>query len=53
MHITITIECPQGIDPFVNSLTMPTVCHQVYRRQFMLMDSIPLIPAFGYQTQEH
>jgi hypothetical protein len=22
MHITITNECPQGIDPFINSLTM-------------------------------
>ena len=50
MHITSTNECLQGIDPFINSLTMPSVCHQVYRRQFMPIDSIALIPAIGYQT---
>ena len=39
--------------PFLGSqLTMPSVCHEVYRRQFMPENSIALIPAFGYQNQE-
>ena len=52
MLITVTDDCVEGIDPFINSLTMPSVCHEVYRRQFMPVDSIALIPAFGYQNQE-
>jgi hypothetical protein len=52
MLITVTNDCEKGIDPFLGSLTMPSVCHEVYRRQFMPENSIALIPAFGYQNQE-
>jgi hypothetical protein len=31
---------------------MPSVCHEVYRKLFMLVDSIALIPKFGYQNPE-
>ena len=52
MLITTHSDCENGIDSFINSLTMPSVCHEVYRKLFMPSDSIALIPAFGYQNPE-
>jgi G:T-mismatch repair DNA endonuclease (very short patch repair protein) len=52
MLITKDVDNENGIDPFINSLTMPSVCHEVYRKLFMPVDSIALIPAFGYQNPE-
>ena len=52
MMITISDDYPKGIDPFINSLTMPSACHDVYRKLFMLENSIALIPDFGYQNHE-
>jgi hypothetical protein len=51
MLITINEDSPMGIDPFLKNLTMPSVCHEVYRRQFMPVDSIALIPIFGFQEK--
>ena len=48
MLITKDVDNENGIDPFINSLTMPSVCHEVYRKLFMPVDSIALIPAFGF-----
>ena len=55
--ITISDDYPNGIDPFINSLTMPSTCHienciDVYRKLFMPENSIALIPDFGYQNHE-
>ena len=52
MLITKDVDNENGIDPFINSLTMPSVCHEVYRKLFMPVDSIALIPAFGYRNPE-
>ena len=52
MMISISDDYPKGIDPFINSLTMPSACHDVYRKLFMLENSIALIPDFGYQNHE-
>ena len=37
-----------GLDPFLQCLTIASVCHFVYRRNFMPSKSIALIPPFGY-----
>ena len=52
MMITTSDDFTKGIDPFINSLTMPSACHDVYRKLFMPENSIALIPDFGYQNQE-
>ncbi len=40
MLITKDVDNENGIDPFINSLTMPSVCHELYRKLFMPVDSI-------------
>ena len=52
MMITTSDDNEKGIDPFINSLTMPSACHDVYRKLFMPENSIALIPDFGYQNPE-
>ncbi len=47
MLVTTTLDSPQGIHPFISCLKMPSVCLKVYGKQFMPIDSIALIPAFG------
>jgi hypothetical protein len=44
MLVTTSVDSPQGIDPFISCLTMPSVCHKVYRKQFMPIDSKHLFP---------
>ena len=52
MLITRSESCSQGIDPFLQSLTMPSVCQEVYRKIFMPENTIALLPAFGYQKHD-
>ena len=52
MLITRSDSCSQGIDPFLQSLTMPSVCHEVYRKIIMPENTIALLPAFGYQKHD-
>jgi hypothetical protein len=42
MLITRSESCSQGIDPFLQSLTMPSVFHEVYRKIFMPENTIAL-----------
>jgi len=41
-----------GIDPFLSNLTISSFCNTLYRRNFMPEDSIPWIPANGYNLNE-
>ena len=41
-----------GIQPFMTNLTISSYCNTLYRRNFMPKDSIPWIPANGYNPNE-
>jgi hypothetical protein len=44
----------EGIDPFLKSLTLPSACHLLYRRNFMKPRSIALIADYGFDpTQKY
>jgi hypothetical protein len=42
MEITKT-ETMEGIDPFINCVTLASLCHLVFRRNFMIPKTIALI----------
>ena len=48
LEITKKNESDTGVDPFVESLTLASACHLVYRRNFMPENTIGLIPPMGY-----
>jgi hypothetical protein len=51
IEITKTSSDDEGVDPFIQCLTMPAACHFVFRRNFMKPDTIALIPPNGYDTE--
>ena len=51
LEITKRDESDKGVDPFVDSLTLASACHLVYRRNFMPENTIGLIPPMGYCTE--
>jgi hypothetical protein len=52
MSITKLNENDEGVDPFLENLTIASVCHLVYRRNFMAPNSIALIPESGYARKD-
>ena len=51
MRITKRNEQDTGVDPFAQSITLPSACHYVYRRNFMKSQSIGIIPTHGYNCE--
>ena len=51
IEITKTSSDDEGVDPFIQCLTMPAACHYVFRRNFMKPDTIALIPPNGYDIE--
>ena len=51
MEITKKDMSDSGVDPFAQCITLPSVCHYVYRRNFMNSKSIGLIPPLGYSNE--
>ena len=41
-----------AIDPFSNSITLPSYCHKLYRNLFMKDKSIAVIPENGYKFNQ-
>ena len=54
LFMQITQENDNGIDPFQCAITLPSVCHYVYRKMFMPSESIALVADHGFDpTQSH
>lgn len=47
------IENDQGIDPFKSCITLPSLCHLAYRRNFMQPQSIALINDNGFNPTQN
>ena len=54
LFMQITQENDNGIDPFQYAITLPSVCHYVFRKMFMPSESIALVADHGFDpTQSH
>lgn len=45
-------EGDKGIDPYLNSITLPSFCHKLYRNLFMKEKSIAIIPEKGFNFNQ-
>jgi hypothetical protein len=52
-NITKLSDLDPGVDPFRVSSTLPSLCHFIFRRNFMKKDSIAVIPSNGYINQNY
>ena len=52
-QISATTTNPEGIDPFLCSLTLPSACNLLYRTNYLTPDTIALIPQDGYQNAKN
>jgi hypothetical protein len=41
-----------NVDPFANNYTIASLCHTIYRKQYMPVNSIGVIPEYGYNPHE-
>jgi hypothetical protein len=41
-----------NIDPFANNFTIASLCHSIYRKQYMPLNSIGVISEYGYNPHE-
>jgi hypothetical protein len=48
---TMLDENDIGLDPFQTNFTLPSYCNTIFRRNYMLKNSIGLIPANGYNPK--
>jgi len=53
LEISKKDENDSGIDPFLSCVTLPAVCHLIYRRNFMKSKSIALIPDYGFHPTQN
>ena len=51
IEITKTSSDDEGLDPFIQCLTMHAACHYVLRRNLMKPNTIELIPPIGYNIE--
>ena len=42
-----------GIEPFIQCVTLASLCHSIYRHNYMINDSIAIIPEIGYNPNEN
>ena len=42
-----------NIDPFQNSTTLASLCHVIYRQNYMIPNSIAIIPEYGYNPYQN
>ena len=42
-----------GIEPFIQCITLASLCHTIYRHNYMMPDSIGIIPEIGYNPNEN
>jgi hypothetical protein len=47
------IDNDNGIDPFKECMTLPSLCHLVFRRNFMESKSLALINDFGFDPTQN
>lgn len=48
--LSATEKNPDGIDPFLRSLTLPSACNLLFRTNFLKPNKIALIPCDGYSS---
>jgi len=52
-QITRLNDSDEGVDPFRVCSTLASLCHIIFRRNFMKKDSIAIIPSNGYVNQKN
>ena len=52
MEDTKLNECDTGVDPFLVSITIAAYCNLIFRRNYMVKDSIGIIPCNGYNPNQ-
>jgi hypothetical protein len=52
MSQTISENFPAGIDPFLKSITIASLCHYIFRNNLMKPDTIGIIPKLGYNPEQ-
>jgi hypothetical protein len=48
----IFMKHTEGIEPFASSITIASACNEVYRKLFLEVDQIPILPVQGYQSED-
>ena len=49
---SVTETTPQGVDPFANSITIASYCNYLYRANYLIKDSIAIIPSVGFNPKQ-
>ena len=44
-------KAPEGVDPYINSMTLASACNLVYRQLFLRPETVGLIPSYGYNPK--
>lgn len=52
MNMTKKSEADPGLDPFRKSITLPSLCHVIYRRNMMPSKSIAITPENGFDPNK-
>ena len=49
---TISTRDPSGIDPFRRAITLPSLCHVIYRNMHLIPETIALVPENGFNSNQ-
>ena len=49
---TKIIEKASNISPFSNCITLASLCHKIFRQNYMIPESIAIIPEVGYNPKQ-